>query len=443
MDVSGSVATRTRSTKVDSVDIDDENEPILVDDEIEPKKKKQPNKNASLVWDHFSKAEKVGDKMKSTCNYCGTEFTCNSDVNGTSSMRTHLLIRCKVYELSDFNKKKRKREGTQTTLGFEPVGEGGSSTVSKLTAAFERLEEEDNLNVVLGVREDELGVDNANDLELEVDGSSDIMESGKSQGKGRAKQPIVGEVENKVVQMKDGMKKLFNWYEKRSIDEGQAPNAIESSRNKDKMGKRSMDLCEAMDSEFLQHMEEETNMVSKSELERNPPPPPQNIAEEKPKSIYDFTAKDIRGNNVPLGNYKGKVVLLVNVASQCGLTQSNYKELNVLYEKYKDQGFEILAFPCNQFGGQEPGTNEEIQETACTRFKAEFPIFDKIEVNGENAAPLYKFLKSEKGGLLGDDIKWNFTKFLVNKEGKVVERYAPTTSPLKIEKDIQNILGSL
>lgn len=176
---------------------------------------------------------------------------------------------------------------------------------------------------------------------------------------------------------------------------------------------------------------------------RNPPPPLQNIAEETPKSIYDFTVKDIRGNNVPLGNYKGKVVLVVNVASQCGLTQSNYKELNVLYGKYKDQGFEILAFPCNQFGGQEPGTNEEIQETACTRFKAEFPIFDKIEVNGENAAPLYKFLKSEQGGLLGDAIKWNFTKFLVNKEGKVVERYPPTTSPLKIEKDIQNLLGSL
>ncbi|KAI8554312.1 hypothetical protein RHMOL_Rhmol05G0088700 [Rhododendron molle] len=116
-----------------------------------------------------------------------------------------------------------------------------------------------------------------------------------------------------------------------------------------------------------------------------------------------------------------------------GLTQSNYKELNMLYEKYRDQGFEILAFPCNQFGWQEPGTNEEIQETVCTMFKAEFPIFEKIEVNGENAAPIFKFLKSKKGGLLGDDIKWNFTKFLVNKEGKVVERYAPTTSPLEIE----------
>ncbi|KAL9436706.1 hypothetical protein AB3S75_022703 [Citrus x aurantiifolia] len=164
--------------------------------------------------------------------------------------------------------------------------------------------------------------------------------------------------------------------------------------------------------------------------------------QEAPKSIYDFTVKDIRGNDVSLSGYRGKVLLVVNVASKCGLTQSNYKELNVLYEKYKNQEFEVLAFPCNQFAGQEPGSNEEIQEVACTMFKAEFPIFDKIDVNGKNAAPIYKFLKSEKGGFLGDAIKWNFTKFLVNKEGKVVERYAPTTSPLKIEKDIQNLLGS-
>ncbi|XVF76914.1 hypothetical protein PTKIN_Ptkin13bG0305700 [Pterospermum kingtungense] len=159
-------------------------------------------------------------------------------------------------------------------------------------------------------------------------------------------------------------------------------------------------------------------------------------------ALYDFTVKDIRGNDVSLSEYNGKVLLIVNVASKCGLTNSNYKELNVLYEKYKDQGFEILGFPCNQFGGQEPGTNEQIQEAACTMFKAEFPIFDRIEVNGKNAAPLYKFLKSEKGGYFGDAIKWNFTKFLVNKRGEVVDRYAPTTSPLKIEKDIQNLLRS-
>ncbi|KAF3778293.1 putative phospholipid hydroperoxide glutathione peroxidase 6 [Nymphaea thermarum] len=161
-----------------------------------------------------------------------------------------------------------------------------------------------------------------------------------------------------------------------------------------------------------------------------------------PSSVYDFTVKDIKGNDVSLATYRGKVLLIVNVASMCGLTNSNYKELNVLYEKYKGQGFEILAFPCNQFAGQEPGSNEEIVEVACTRFKAEFPIFDKVEVNGKNAAPVYKFLKTQKGGIFGDGIKWNFTKFLVNKDGKVVERYAPTTSPMKIEKDILNLLGA-
>ncbi|KAL5181909.1 putative phospholipid hydroperoxide glutathione peroxidase [Glycine soja] len=151
------------------------------------------------------------------------------------------------------------------------------------------------------------------------------------------------------------------------------------------------------------------------------------------KSVHDFTVKDARGNNVNLADYKGKVLLIVNVASQCGLTNSNYTELNQLYEKYKGKGLEILAFPCNQFGAQEPGTNEEIVEFACTRFKAEFPIFDKVDVNGDNAAPLYKFLKSSKGGLFGDSIKWNFSKFLVDKDGNVVDRYAPTTSPLSIE----------
>uniref|UniRef100_A0A0E0KTQ9 Glutathione peroxidase n=1 Tax=Oryza punctata TaxID=4537 RepID=A0A0E0KTQ9_ORYPU len=111
-------------------------------------------------------------------------------------------------------------------------------------------------------------------------------------------------------------------------------------------------------------------------------------------------------------------------------------------EHLQGEGFEILAFPCNQFGGQEPGSNEEIVQFACTRFKAEYPIFDKVDVNGNNAAPLYKYLKSNKGGLFGDSIKWNFSKFLVDKEGRVVDRYAPTTSPLSIEKDIKKLLGS-
>ncbi|XP_028759838.1 probable phospholipid hydroperoxide glutathione peroxidase [Neltuma alba] len=160
------------------------------------------------------------------------------------------------------------------------------------------------------------------------------------------------------------------------------------------------------------------------------------------QSIYDFTVKDIRKNDVSLSTYRGKVLLIVNVASLCGLTETNYKELNALYEKYKDQGFEILAFPCNQFGKQEPGTNEQIEEVACTKFKAEFPIFDKIAVNGKEASPLYKFLKHQKKGIFGDGIKWNFTKFLINKEGKVVDRYAPTTAPMKIEKTIQSLLNS-
>ncbi|KMZ67630.1 putative phospholipid hydroperoxide glutathione peroxidase 6,mitochondrial [Zostera marina] len=158
-------------------------------------------------------------------------------------------------------------------------------------------------------------------------------------------------------------------------------------------------------------------------------------------SVHEFTVKDARGNELDLSSYKGKVLLIVNVASQCGLTNKNYTELSQLYEKYKEKDFEILAFPCNQFGGQEPGTNEQIVEFACTCFKAEYPIFDKVDVNGDNTAPVYKFLKSSKRGLLGEGIKWNFEKFLVDKEGIVVDRYAPTTSPLSFEKSIKKLLG--
>ncbi|KMZ63257.1 Glutathione Peroxidase [Zostera marina] len=159
------------------------------------------------------------------------------------------------------------------------------------------------------------------------------------------------------------------------------------------------------------------------------------------KSVHDFTVKNAKGEDVDLSIYKGKTLLIVNVASQCGLTNSNYTELSKLYENYKEKDFEILAFPCNQFGGQEPGDNEQIVEFACTRFKAEYPIFDKIDVNGNNAAPLYKFLKSSKGGFLGSSIKWNFSKFMVDKDGNVVDRYAPTTSPMSIEKDLKKLLG--
>jgi glutathione peroxidase len=160
-------------------------------------------------------------------------------------------------------------------------------------------------------------------------------------------------------------------------------------------------------------------------------------------SIYDFVVKDIGDNDVEMSQYKGKVLLIVNVASACGLTTTNYTELAEIYKKYKGQDFEVLAFPCNQFGGQEPGSNEQIKEFACTRFKAEYPIFNKIDVNGSQEAPLYKYLKAQKGGgLLGDSIKWNFAKFLVDKNGNVVDRYAPTTPPSKIEKDIKKYLSS-
>ncbi|XP_020596986.1 probable phospholipid hydroperoxide glutathione peroxidase [Phalaenopsis equestris] len=160
------------------------------------------------------------------------------------------------------------------------------------------------------------------------------------------------------------------------------------------------------------------------------------------KSVHNFAVKDIDGNDVSLSKFKGKILLIVNVASKCGLTTSNYTELSHLYEKYKSQGFEILAFPCNQFGGQEPGSNPEIKRFACTKFKAEFPIFDKVDVNGPNTAPLYQFLKASAGGFLGDLIKWNFEKFLIDKNGKVVERYPPTTSPFQIEKDIKKLLAA-
>lgn len=167
----------------------------------------------------------------------------------------------------------------------------------------------------------------------------------------------------------------------------------------------------------------------------------QSSSEVPHKSIHEFTVKDGAGKDVDLSIYKGKVLLIVNVASKCGYTESNYTELSELHSKYKDKGFEILAFPCNQFLSQEPGSNEKIQEFACTRYKAEFPIFDKVDVNGGNAAPIYNFMKSStKCGLLGSRIGWNFTKFLIDKDGRVVGRYGSSTSPLKIEKEIKQLL---
>ena len=156
--------------------------------------------------------------------------------------------------------------------------------------------------------------------------------------------------------------------------------------------------------------------------------------------FYDFEAKDIRGKTVSMSQYKGKVILVVNVASECGFTPQ-YEGLEKLYETYKEQGFEILAFPCNQFGEQEPGSAEEIQKFCSSKFSVTFPLFEKIDVNGDNTHPLYVFLKKEATGFLGSEsIKWNFTKFLIDKEGKVVDRYGSATKPAKIAKDIEKLL---
>lgn len=155
--------------------------------------------------------------------------------------------------------------------------------------------------------------------------------------------------------------------------------------------------------------------------------------------IYDFTVADNKGNDVNLSEFKGKVLLIVNTATGCGFTPQ-YKGMEDLYEKFKDKGFEILDFPCNQFGNQAPGSDDDIQQFCTLRYNTTFPRFKKINVNGKEAAPLYKWLKKEKGGLFGSAIKWNFTKFLIDRNGKVVARYAPTTPPAKIEAEIAKLL---
>ncbi len=158
-------------------------------------------------------------------------------------------------------------------------------------------------------------------------------------------------------------------------------------------------------------------------------------------TVYDFSGLNIKGEEVPLDQFKGKVMLIVNTASKCGFTPQ-YKGLEELYKNYKEKGLEILGFPCNQFGKQEPGNEEQITEFCELNFGVTFPLFKKIDVNGPDAHPLYKFLKNEAPGLLGSEaIKWNFTKFLVNQNGKVVKRFAPTDTPEKIEKHVQKLLG--
>jgi glutathione peroxidase len=157
-------------------------------------------------------------------------------------------------------------------------------------------------------------------------------------------------------------------------------------------------------------------------------------------SVYDFTAETIDGQPAPLADYQGKVLLIVNTASKCGFTRQ-YAGLEELYRKYRDRGLVVLGFPCNQFGAQEPGDEEEIKSFCSLTYDVDFPLMRKIDVNGPAAHPLYVFLKEQKKGLLGTEgIKWNFTKFLVDRSGKVVDRYAPTDEPKSLEGAIEALL---
>jgi glutathione peroxidase len=158
-------------------------------------------------------------------------------------------------------------------------------------------------------------------------------------------------------------------------------------------------------------------------------------------SVYDFACQTPGGKKKSLGDYQGKVLLVVNTASKCGFTPQ-FEGLEQMYEKYKDRGLEILGFPCNQFGKQDPGSNDEIMEFCQLNYGVSFPMFGKIEVNGGGTDPLFKYLKKEAPGALGTQrIKWNFTKFLIDPSGEVVKRYAPTVKPKDIEKDVKKLLA--
>ena len=157
--------------------------------------------------------------------------------------------------------------------------------------------------------------------------------------------------------------------------------------------------------------------------------------------VYDFSARTIDGDEQSLAEYKGKAMLIVNVASKCGFTPQ-YKGLEELYEKFRDQGLVVLGFPCDQFGHQEPGDEDEIKNFCSLTYDVKFPLFSKIDVNGANTHPLYKYLKKEAKGLLGSEsIKWNFTKFLVGKDGTVLKRYSPQDEPASLKKDIEKALA--
>jgi glutathione peroxidase len=155
--------------------------------------------------------------------------------------------------------------------------------------------------------------------------------------------------------------------------------------------------------------------------------------------VHDFTAKSLAGEDVPLKQFEGTVLLIVNTASQCGFTPQ-YQGLEALHRELSPRGFAVLGFPCNQFGGQEPGDARQIAEFCESKYDVSFPLFAKIDVNGGNAHPLYNYLKREKSGLLGSSIKWNFTKFLVDRAGQVVARHAPTTTPQGLKKEIEALL---
>ncbi|NCD01297.1 glutathione peroxidase [bacterium] len=155
--------------------------------------------------------------------------------------------------------------------------------------------------------------------------------------------------------------------------------------------------------------------------------------------IYDYEVEKIDNTRIKLEEYKDKVLLIVNTASKCGFTPQ-FEGLESLYKKYKDQGFEILGFPCNQFANQDPLSDQEIQSFCSLNYGVSFPMFKKSEVNGENAHPLYKYLKEEKKGAFGSNIKWNFTKFLIDKNGNVIKRFAPSKKPQDLEKDILKLL---
>ena len=158
-------------------------------------------------------------------------------------------------------------------------------------------------------------------------------------------------------------------------------------------------------------------------------------------TVHDFSVADAQGNQKSLAQYQGKLILVVNTASKCGFTPQ-YTELQALYESWHEKGLEILAFPCNQFGQQEPGSDAEIQQFCQLNYGLTFPVMAKIEVNGENAHPLYQYLRSQQKGLLSDKIQWNFTKFLIDQNGTVIKRYEPKVTPQEIGREIEMLLSS-